>query len=325
MNSFDLNMNSEETTSSLSPRPMGMKKAKKKLQSEEQFKQMMEQNDKLIKDITKGTSERNEIQRQKVEVAKMKEENKILFADLSSIIDLAYRMYIENERKRILKKRTQTNQPEEHREGSQYQNHGSQYQASQVQGEQVTGEDQICADASAVQQAVQNTVEAFGRLDILVNNAGVLAVAPVAEFDLAEFDRMLAVNVRSVFVASQAAAPHLGQGGRIINIGSTNAERMPFAGGAPYAMSKSALVGLTKGLARDLGPQGVTVNNVQPGPVDTDMNPADGDFADSLIPLMAVGRYGHAEEIASFVAYLAGPEAGYITGASLTADGGFSA
>lgn len=181
------------------------------------------------------------------------------------------------------------------------------------------------ADASAVQQAVQNTVEAFGRLDILVNNAGVLAVAPVAEFDLAEFDRMLAVNVRSVFVASQAAAPHLGQGGRIINIGSTNAERMPFAGGAPYAMSKSALVGLTKGLARDLGPQGVTVNNVQPGPVDTDMNPADGDFADSLIPLMAVGRYGHPEEIASFVAYLAGPEAGYITGASLTVDGGFSA
>lgn len=181
------------------------------------------------------------------------------------------------------------------------------------------------ADASAVQQAVKNTVDAFGRLDILVNNAGVLAVAPVAEFDLAEFDRMLAVNVRSVFVASQAAAPHLGQGGRIINIGSTNAERMPFAGGAPYAMSKSALVGLTKGLARDLGPQGVTVNNVQPGPVDTDMNPADGDFADSLIPLMAVGRYGHAEEIASFVTYLAGPEAGYITGASLTVDGGFSA
>jgi len=181
------------------------------------------------------------------------------------------------------------------------------------------------ADASAVQQAVQNTVDAFGRLDILVNNAGVLAVAPVAEFDLAEFDRMLAVNVRSVFVASQAAASHLGQGGRIINIGSTNAERMPFAGGAPYAMSKSALVGLTKGLARDLGPQGVTVNNVQPGPVDTDMNPADGDFANSLIPLMAVGRYGHAEEIASFVAYLAGPEAGYITGASLTVDGGFSA
>ena len=181
------------------------------------------------------------------------------------------------------------------------------------------------ADASAVQQAVEATVKAFGRLDILVNNAGVLAVAPVAEFDLADFDRILAVNVRSVFVASQAAARHMGQGGRIINIGSTNAERMPFAGGAPYAMSKSALVGLTKGLARDLGPQGITVNNVQPGPVDTDMNPAAGDFAESLIPLMAIGRYGQVEEIASFVAYLAGPEAGYITGASLTADGGFSA
>jgi len=181
------------------------------------------------------------------------------------------------------------------------------------------------ADAAAVQQAVQATVEAFGRLDILVNNAGVLAVAPVTEFDLADFDRMLAINVRSVFVASQAAARHMGQGGRIINIGSTNAERMPFAGGAPYAMSKSALVGLTRGMARDLGPQGITVNNVQPGPVDTDMNPASGEFADSLIPLMAIGRYGQADEIASFVAYLAGPEAGYITGASLTADGGFAA
>ncbi|MCY1463308.1 Cyclic-di-GMP-binding biofilm dispersal mediator protein [compost metagenome] len=100
---------------------------------------------------------------------------------------------------------------------------------------------------------------------------------------------------------------------------------MPFAGGAPYAMSKSALVGLTRGMARDLGPQGITVNNVQPGPVDTDMNPASGEFAESLIPLMAIGRYGEPEEIASFVAYLAGPEAGYITGASLTVDGGFAA
>ncbi|QXH37158.1 3-oxoacyl-ACP reductase family protein [Pseudomonas muyukensis] len=181
------------------------------------------------------------------------------------------------------------------------------------------------ADASAVQQAVADTAQAFGGLDILVNNAGVLAVAPVAEFDLGEFDRLLAVNVRSVFVATQAAVQHMGQGGRIINIGSTNAERMPFAGGAPYAMSKSALVGLTKGLARDLGPQGITVNNVQPGPVDTDMNPASGAFADSLIPLMAIGRYGQVDEIASFVAYLAGPEAGYITGASLLADGGFAA
>ncbi|MGG7599516.1 3-oxoacyl-ACP reductase family protein [Pseudomonas sp. WC1] len=181
------------------------------------------------------------------------------------------------------------------------------------------------ADIQAVQQAVSDTAKAFGGLDILVNNAGVLAVASVAEFDLADFDRLLAVNVRSVFVATQAAVKYMGQGGRVINIGSTNAERMPFAGGAPYAMSKSALVGLTKGLARDLGPQGITVNNVQPGPVDTDMNPASGEFAESLIPLMAIGRYGQADEIASFVAYLAGPEAGYITGASLLADGGFAA
>jgi 3-oxoacyl-[acyl-carrier protein] reductase len=181
------------------------------------------------------------------------------------------------------------------------------------------------ADAIAIRKAVNATVEAFGRLDILVNNAGVLAVAPLEDFKLEDFDQTLAINVRSVFIATQEAAKHMTEGGRIINIGSTNAERMPFAGGGPYAMSKSALVGLTKGLARDLGPRGITINNVQPGPVDTDMNPASGDFAESLIPLMAVGRYGRVEEIASFVAYLVGPEAGYITGASLTIDGGFGA
>lgn len=181
------------------------------------------------------------------------------------------------------------------------------------------------ADAEAIRDAVSATVEAFGRLDILVNNAGVLAIAPLEEFSLEDFDRTLAINVRSVFIASQEAAKHMGEGSRIINIGSTNADRMPFGGGGVYAMSKSALVGLTKGLARDLGPRGITINNVQPGPVDTDMNPAHGEFADSLIPLMAVGRYGTADEIASFVAYLAGPEAGYITGASLTIDGGFGA
>lgn len=181
------------------------------------------------------------------------------------------------------------------------------------------------ADAQAIRAAVDSTVKAFGRLDILVNNAGVLAVGPLEDFSLEDFDRTLAINVRSVFVATQAAASYMTEGGRIINIGSTNAERMPFAGGGPYAISKSALVGLTKGLARDLGPRGITINTVQPGPVDTDMNPATGDFAESLIPLMAIGRYGKADEIASFVAYLAGPESGYITGASLTADGGFSA
>lgn len=186
----------------------------------------------------------------------------------------------------------------------------------------------IKADSASEQDirgAVDSTVKAFGGLDILVNNAGVLAIAPLEDFKLEDFDRTLAINVRSVFIATQAAAVHMKEGGRIINIGSTNADRMPFAGGGVYAMSKSALVGLTKGLARDLGPRGITVNNVQPGPVDTDMNPASGDFAETLLGLMAVPRYGKADEIAAMVAYLAGPEAGYVTGASLTIDGGFGA
>lgn len=186
----------------------------------------------------------------------------------------------------------------------------------------------IRADSASEQEirgAIGEAVTAFGRLDILVNNAGVLAIAPIEEFSIDDLDRTLAINVRSVVIASQEAARHMNDGGRIISIGSTNADRMPFGGGAVYAMSKSALVGLTKGLARDLGPRGITVNNVQPGPVDTDMNPDNTDFATSLKPLMAVGRYGQVEEIASFVAYLAGPEAGYITGANLLIDGGFAA
>ncbi|WP_394293759.1 3-oxoacyl-ACP reductase family protein [Aeromonas rivipollensis] len=181
------------------------------------------------------------------------------------------------------------------------------------------------ADAVAVQHAIRQSVTRFGRLDILVNNAGVLVWGHLEELTLDDLDRTLAVNIRSVFVACQEAAHHMGKGGRIINIGSTNADRIPMAGGSVYAMSKSALVGLTKGMARDLGPRGITVNNVQPGPVDTDMNPADGESAEQLKGMMALARYGKDDEIASFVAYLAGPEAGYITGASLTIDGGFSA
>ena len=181
------------------------------------------------------------------------------------------------------------------------------------------------ADAVAVQHAIRQSVTRFGQLDILVNNAGVLVWGHLEELTLDDLDRTLAVNIRSVFVACQEAAHHMGKGGRIINIGSTNADRIPMAGGSVYAMSKSALVGLTKGMARDLGPRGITVNNVQPGPVDTDMNPADGESAEQLKGMMALARYGKDEEIASFVAYLAGPEAGYVTGASLTIDGGFSA
>ncbi|WP_373467130.1 SDR family oxidoreductase [Metapseudomonas otitidis] len=180
-------------------------------------------------------------------------------------------------------------------------------------------------DEQAIRAAIRHTQDSFGRLDILVNNAGILAVAPIEEFSIDDLDRTLAVNVRSVVIASQEAARVMGEGGRIITIGSTNAERMPFAGGSVYALSKTAVAGFTKGLARDLGPRGITVNNVQPGPVDTEMNPDQGEFAESLKQIMALPRYGQAEEIASFVAYLAGPEAGYITGANLTVDGGFSA
>jgi 3-oxoacyl-[acyl-carrier protein] reductase len=181
------------------------------------------------------------------------------------------------------------------------------------------------AVAVEVQQAVQATVAQFGGIDILVNNAGIATMAPVGDFSLEDFDRMVAINIRGVFVAAQEASRHMRDGGRIITIGSTNSERIPFAGGSVYAMTKAAVAGLTKGLARDLGPRKITVNNVQPGPVDTDMNPADGPFAETLKGMLAVGRYGSGEEIAGMVAYLAGPEAGYITGASLLIDGGFAA
>src|SRR5262245_7237916 len=181
------------------------------------------------------------------------------------------------------------------------------------------------AEPGAVVAAVEKTVRELGGLDILVNNAGVAEMAPVERFRLEDFDRIFAINVRAVFVATQAAIQHMKEGGRIINIGSCNAERMPHPGGAVYAMSKSALHGLVKGLARDLGPRGITINNVQPGPVDTEMNPAEGDFAEMLKKFMALPRYGTPDEIASIVAYLAGPEASFVTGASLTIDGGFTA
>ncbi len=180
-------------------------------------------------------------------------------------------------------------------------------------------------DAEAVQHAVAETVRAFGRLDVLVNNAGIATIAPLDDFALADFDRMLAVNVRAVFVAAQAAARHMSEGGRIITIGSVNADHVPFLGGGVYAMTKAAVAGLTRGLARDLGPRGITVNVVQPGPVDTDMNPAAGPSADALKGFLALDRYGRADEIAALVAYLAGPEAGFVTGASLNIDGGFTA
>jgi 3-oxoacyl-[acyl-carrier protein] reductase len=182
------------------------------------------------------------------------------------------------------------------------------------------------ADADAVAGAVEQTCAAFGGIDILINNAGVGLMAPLDDFTLADFDRTMAVNLRAAFVASQAAARRMAAGGRIVMIGSCNAERMPFLGGAVYAMSKAGLVGLTKGLARDLGRRGITVNNVQPGPIDTDMNPGDSDFADQIREqVLALPRYGSGDEVAAMVAYLCGSEAGFVTGASLTIDGGFTA
>jgi 3-oxoacyl-[acyl-carrier protein] reductase len=181
------------------------------------------------------------------------------------------------------------------------------------------------ADVEALRNAVADTVQTFGSLDILVNNAGIATLAPIDEFTLADFDRLIAVNVRGVFVAAQEAARHMKQGGRIINIGSVNSDLMPFAGGSVYALTKGAVASFTRGLARDLGPRGITVNNIQPGPVDTDMNPADGPFAESMKSLMALGRYGQGDEVAAMVAYIASPEAAFVTGASLKIDGGFAA
>ncbi len=181
------------------------------------------------------------------------------------------------------------------------------------------------ADAEAVVAAVERTVKELGGIDILVNNAGIGVIGSVDDFRLEDFDRIMAVNVRAVFVATQAALKHMQSGGRIINTGSCNAERVPNAGLSVYAMSKAALVGLVKGLARDLGPRGITINNVQPGPIDTDLNPATGEFAKVLMPFIAVGHYGTGDDVASLVAYLASPEAAYVTGASLTIDGGFTA
>jgi 3-oxoacyl-[acyl-carrier protein] reductase len=182
------------------------------------------------------------------------------------------------------------------------------------------------ADAGAVVAAVERTVRELGGIDILVNNAGIAVMGPIDDYRLEDLDRTLAVNVRAVFVAAQAAVRHMQAGGRIINIASCNAERVPIAGQSVYSMSKAALVGLVKGLARDLGPRGITINNVHPGPVDTEMNPATSDFAKVLLDkVMALPRYGTGDEIASLVAYLAGPEAAYVTGASLSIDGGFTA
>ena len=178
------------------------------------------------------------------------------------------------------------------------------------------------ADPKAVQHAVTETASRFGQLDILVNNAGILLRGPVDTFSLDDFDRMLAVNVRAVFVAVQAAVAYMGEGGRIITIGSVTADRSGFPGASVYSMTKAAVAALTRGMARDLGPRGITVNTVQPGPTETEMN-QDENIRAMLRPMLALGRIGKDSEIASLIAYLASPEASFVTGAAFTIDGGY--
>ncbi|MCK2243529.1 MULTISPECIES: SDR family NAD(P)-dependent oxidoreductase [unclassified Crossiella] len=181
------------------------------------------------------------------------------------------------------------------------------------------------ADAAAVVAAVEQTVAEFGRIDILVNNAGIFPYGTIDEVTLDEVDRTLAIHARAAYVASQAAAKHMEAGGRIVSIGSTLAERVPYPGVALYAMSKAALIGFTKGLARDLGERDITVNLVHPGSTDTEMNPADGPQADDERGLTALGRYGQPEDIAASVAHLVGPGGRNITGSAIVVDAGSNA
>ncbi len=181
------------------------------------------------------------------------------------------------------------------------------------------------ADAEAVKRSVDQAAQSLGGLDILVNNAGIARGGSVAEASLADIDALLAVNIRSVVLASQAAIAHLPEGGRIVSIGSCLAERVPFPGITVYSMTKSALLAFTRGLARELGPRGITVNLVHPGPTDTDMNPATGEDADGQRAITALGHYGKPEDVAAAVAFLASPAARQITGTGISVDGGTNA
>jgi 3-oxoacyl-[acyl-carrier protein] reductase len=183
------------------------------------------------------------------------------------------------------------------------------------------------ADAQQVAGLVNAVVDRFGKLDILVNNAGVFANAPVdvRTNNLDELERLFAVNVGGVAAAVRTAAPLMASGGRIISIGSVAGDTSPWPGVADYSATKGAVAAYTRGWARDLGPKGITVNTVQPGPIDTDMAPKEGELADGLKARTALGRYGKAEEVAAAVSFLAGPDAAYITGTTLNVDGGFNA
>jgi 3-oxoacyl-[acyl-carrier protein] reductase len=181
------------------------------------------------------------------------------------------------------------------------------------------------ADSKAVQAAVEQTAKSFGRIDVLVNNAGTAIPKLFEETTMDEMDRMIDINFRGVMAATQAALKHMPDGGRIISIGSCVGERNMTPGLTAYAATKGAVKMFTQGLAREVGRRGITVNNVQPGPIDTDLNPASGDWAAPQLANTALNRYGHVDEVAALVAFVASPEAAYITGASLTVDGGTNA
>src|SRR5580704_12109055 len=181
------------------------------------------------------------------------------------------------------------------------------------------------ADAEAGKAAVEKTVATLGRLDVLVNNAGTAIPKTFEETTLEEMDRVLDINVRGVFVATQAALKHMKEGGRVITIGSAVGERAVAPGLVPYAATKGAVKMFTQALSREVGSRGITVNNIQPGPIDTELNPASGDWAVPQKAATALDRYGHVEEIAAMAAFVAGPESSYITGANLTVDGGMNA
>ena len=181
------------------------------------------------------------------------------------------------------------------------------------------------ADAVAAKNAVEKTVAALGKLDILVNNAGIAIPKKFEETTLEEIDRMIDINVRGTMVVTQAALKHFNDGGRIIMVGSCVGERVLTPGLVAYSATKGAVKMFTQGLSREVGQRGITVNNVQPGPIDTDLNPASGDWAVPQKAATALDRYGKVDEIAAMVAFVAGPESSYITGANLTVDGGMNA
>ena len=181
------------------------------------------------------------------------------------------------------------------------------------------------ANPEAVRQAILSTVETFGGIDILVNNAGISINGDIEQLSLSDYEKMIAVNVTGVFVATQEAVRHMKRGGRIVHIGSAMTKFSAFPTASLYTLTKGAISGFTKSLARDLGPRSITVNAILPGSTDTDMNPATGDISQIVLPMIALGRYAKTEEIADVVAFIASPAASYMTGSEILVDGGFTA